>query len=473
MRPLRPPAPLLNPVPPSFQSTELGLVEAEIHTALSNLDRWMKPQYTGTSALNWPAGSSVQPDPLGVVLIMGAWNYPMQLTFAPLVGAIAGGNCVMIKPGAYAPVCSHTISRLVQKYLDPDCFRVAEGDRLVTSALLEQRFDKICFTGSGFVGKLVLAAAAKHLTPCMLELGGKSPAIVDRSADLDHAAGRLVWGTFVNSGQTCVRPDFCLVHDAVADKFLQLLKTKLLAFYGRDAQLTEWFGRCINPAAAKRLAGLIDSCKAHVYHGGRVDLADRYIEPTILDYGRDLRAFSASEAMQDEIFGPILPCARYTDLEDVLRLIKELPTGKPLALYAFTRDDRVTHAIRTRTTSGALGINDCLMHLANHDLPFGGVGASGMGAYHGRRSFLAFSHEKAVLQKYAAVDQLPGLKQLLDARFPPYTPTKKAIIQLFSLPAVEAAVNIHRHPAFNPLLLCVVAWYVAAAVGIRVSVSWD
>jgi aldehyde dehydrogenase (NAD+) len=204
----------------------------------------------------------------------------------------------MIKPGAYSPVCSHTISRLVQKYLDPDCFRVAEGDRSVTSALLEQRFDKICFTGSGFVGKLVLAAAAKHLTPCMLELGGKSPAIVDRSADLDHAASRLAWGTFVNAGQTCVRPDFCLVHDDVADKFLHLLKTKLLSFYGRDAQQTEWFGRCINAAAAKRLAGLVEACKGNIYHGGRVDLADRFVEPTILDYGRDLRAFSASEAMQ-------------------------------------------------------------------------------------------------------------------------------------------------------------------------------
>jgi hypothetical protein len=183
-------------------------------------------------------------------------------------------------------------------------------------------------------------------------------------------------------------------------------------------------------------------------------------------------AHSPPPPPQDEIFGPILPCARYTDLEDALSLIKALPTGKPLALYAFSRDRRVAHAIRTRTTSGALGINDCLMHLANHDLPFGGVGASGMGAYHGHRSFLAFTHEKAVLQKYATIDQLPGLKQLLGARFPPYTPTKKAIVKLFSHPTVEAAVNIHRHPAFLPLLLCVVAWYVAAALKIKVSVSW-
>lgn len=205
---------------------------------------------------------------------------------------------MVLKPGAYAPVCSHTISRLVQKYLDPECIKVAEGDRTVTAALLEQRFDKICFTGSGFVGKLVLSAAAKHLTPCLLELGGKSPAIIDRSADLEHASRRLVWGTFTNAGQTCVRPDFCLIHADVADEFLKLTKKAIIEFYGQDPQQTEWFGRLINGAATKRVAGLVDACKSRIYCGGHVDLDNKYVEPTILDYGSDLRTFMASEAMQ-------------------------------------------------------------------------------------------------------------------------------------------------------------------------------
>ena len=234
-----------------------------------------------------------------------------------MVGAIAAGNCVMVKPGSYAPACSHAIARLVHAYLDQSCVRVAEGDRAVTTALLDERFDKICFTGSGYVGKLILEKAAKHLTPCLLELGGKSPCVVDASANLQHAAERLVWGTFLNAGQTCVRPDFLLVHAAVAEQFLPMLKRTIGAFYGADAQASEWYGRVINDKAWCRLDEMLRAAPPKVvYHGGRTDRADLFIEPTILDYGADAQAFLASEAMADEIFGPILPTLRYTDLEE-------------------------------------------------------------------------------------------------------------------------------------------------------------
>lgn len=448
-------------------ATELGVVLSEIDTAIAHLDEWMAPQYTDSSALNIPCWSYTQADPLGVVLVMGAWNYPIQLSLAPMVGAIAAGNCVLCKPGSYAPACSHTISRLVHKYLDRACIRVAEGDRAVTAALLDERFDKICFTGSGFVGKLVLEKAAKHLTPCILELGGKSPCLVDRSADLQHAAERLVWGTFLNSGQTCVRPDFLLVHEAVAERFLALLVETIKVFYSPDAQATEWYGRLINDKAWARLDGIVRAAQAasRVYFGGRSDRGDRFLEPTILDYGSDRAAFLASEAMADELFGPVLPVLRFGALGEALSICRALPTGKPLALYCYASDQGVVREVTRHTTSGGLCINDNLMHLVNHDLPFGGVGASGMGSYHGRRSFAAFSHEKAVLEKSAALDQSFLLRPLLRARFPPYTPFKQTLIWLFGTRASEILVNLHRRRLVGYLLLLVVAY----KMGLRVS----
>jgi acyl-CoA reductase-like NAD-dependent aldehyde dehydrogenase len=447
-------------------ATELGLVLSEIDTALAHLDEWMAPSYTANSALNIPCWSSTQADPLGVVLVLGAWNYPMQLTLAPMVGAIAAGNCIMLKPGSYSPACSHTLSRLVQRYLDPECVKVAEGDRAVTNALLDQRFDKICFTGSGYVGQLVLEKAAKHLTPCILELGGKSPCIVDQSAHLQHAAERLVWGTFLNSGQTCVRPDFLLVHEKVADAFLKLLKKTIEGFYTANPQSTEWYGRVINEKAWSRLDRIVKNCpKQYVYHGGSSDSGDKYIEPTILDYGTDRKAFLASEAMADEIFGPILPCLRYSSLDDALQIAKGLPTGKPLALYCYARDQAVISQVKRRTTSGGLCINDNLMHLCNHELPFGGVGASGMGSYHGKRSFLAFSHEKAVLEKSPMLDQSFLLRPLLAARFPPYKPYKQTLIWLFGMRLSELAVNLHRSRLFV-FLLVLLAGY---KMGLRIT----
>jgi len=376
----------------------------------------------------------------------------------------------MIKPGSYAPASSHAISRLVQKYLDGECIKVAEGGRKVTGQLLEERYDKICFTGSGFVGKIVLEAAAKHLTPCILELGGKSPCIVDQSAHLGHAAKRLVWASFINGGQTCVRPDFLMVHEKVADEFFSLVKAAIRDFYGSDPQQTEWFGRCINASAFHRLEALVKGAASDgkVCFGGRVDASDKYIEPTLLDYGSDLDAFKQCGAMADEIFGPVMPAVRFSSVEQVVTFTKELRTGKPLALYCYARDARFVDKIKRRTTSGGLCINDSIMHLVNHELPFGGVGASGMGSYHGKRSFLAFTHEKAVLEKSPSFDETFVLRPLLAARFPPYTPFKQALVRLFSMRLADHAVNVHRTWAFWWLLGALACY----AMGIRIAITW-
>eukprot|EP00756_Hemistasia_phaeocysticola_P031040 Hpha_TRINITY_DN16327_c0_g1::TRINITY_DN16327_c0_g1_i3::g.59555::m.59555/K00128/ALDH; aldehyde dehydrogenase (NAD+) len=451
--------------------TEISLVEAECEEALAHLDEWNKPQSTRTSALNWPGGSKTVRDPLGVVLVMGAWNYPTQLTLAPVVGALAGGNCVVIRPGSYAVETSHAICRLVDRYMDKEAVRVAEGDRHMTTKILEQKFDTIFFTGSGFVGKLVAQAAAKHLTPTVLELGGKSPTIIDKSADLQHAAERVAWATFLNSGQTCVRPDFCLVHESVADKFIAIMKKTVRQFYGDDAQKTEYFGRIINDRAFERLDKLVQGAKDKIAFGGATDAADRFVAPTLFDYGSDLTVFSQSALMQDEIFGPLFPLARFSQMEDVIQLIRNLPTGKPLACYCYARDQTVIKAITERTTSGGLCINDSVMHLANHELPFGGVGESGMGAYHGRRSFNAFTHEKAVLVKYPALDNLPVLKTLLAARFPPYTPFKQTAVKMFGTRFMEAAVNLPLG-AFRKFLIQLVVFLVVLRVfGYKVSIE--
>jgi acyl-CoA reductase-like NAD-dependent aldehyde dehydrogenase len=367
---------------------------------------------------------------------------------------------------------SHALAKAITKHFDQDCIRAVEGNREMTSALLAETFETIFFTGSAFVGKIVAEAAARNLRPCVLELGGKSPTIVDRSANLEHAVMRLVWGTFVNGGQTCVRPDFCMVHEDVAEEFFRLCKHYVRQFYGEDPQKTEWFGRCINDGAFKRLQGLLQdsTSKAKVVCGGASDAADRFIAPTVLDFGKDIAAFAKSPVMEDEIFGPLLPCVRYTELESVITFIRGLNTGKPLALYCFATDADVISQVKTRTTSGGLVINDCLMHLANHELPFGGVGNSGMGAYHGIRSFNAFTHEKAVLQKSPWLDQSILFKPLLAARFPPYTPIKAALVKTFSLHWVSKAVN-YPVPIFRFVCKALLLYGLFRALGFDMTIS--
>jgi len=379
------------------------------------------------------------------------------------------GNCVAIKPASYAPSQSHALAKLVGKYLDKDAVTVFEGDRHVTDAMLKLRFDMIFFTGSGYVGRIIAKAAAEHLTPVVLELGGKSPCIVDKSADLDVAASRLVWGAFLNSGQTCIRPDHVLVHADVADAFIAKCKAKIAEFYSADPQKTEFFGRIINAAAVERLAGLVEASKGKIAHGGRVDKADKYVEPTLIDYGADLAAFDAAPTMQDEIFGPLLPIGRWRDLEqDVIQRVRRLPTGKPLALYLFASDKRVIEAVKLRTTSGGCAINDALVHIIEPTIGFGGVGQSGMGSYHGKRSFEAFSHERAIVEKSNAVDGLPVLAQVLAVRFPPYTPLKMAVVRSLTNPNVARLLKFLESRAFQRVVLLVLGASLAKMLGFRV-----
>lgn len=448
-------------------ATEIGVIKSELAHALDHLDEWMKPTKAQNSALNIPCWATTQRDPLGVVLIMGAWNYPMQLTLAPLVGAIAGGNCVVIKPGSYAVASSNALARVIKRYMDPECIRVIEGNRSITSALLEQRFELIFFTGSGYVGRIVAKAAAEHLTPCVLELGGKSPCIVDRSADIEHTVQRLVWATFVNGGQTCVRPDFCMVHEDIAMEFFAQMQKTVREFYGTDPKQTEFFGRLINSSAYKRLSALVNENKDRLVIGGDMDESERYIAPSVFDFGSDMEAFSSSGLMQDELFGPLLPCYRYKNLEEVITFTKNLITGKPLALYAYGSNSHFINQIKTRTTSGGLCINDSVMHLVNHDLPFGGVGSSGMGSYHGERSFNCFTHEKAVLEKSQVLDQSILFKPLLQARFPPYNSYKKTLVRFFSEPIIEKIVNFPI-PALRALFKLLILLAVARVLGFKV-----
>ena len=455
----------------AFESwaTELSLCESEAMHAIAHLKSWMASTPTASSALNIPCWSYTRRDPLGVALVMGAWNYPAQLTLLPVVGAIAGGNCCVIKPGSYAVETSHAVCALVAEYMDPDAIVAVEGNRDVTSALLALKFDTIFFTGSGYVGKIIARAAAEHLTPCVLELGGKSPTIVDKSANLGHAARRIVWGTFVNSGQTCVRPDFLMVHESVAAALFEEIQRAIVQFYGDDPQQTEWFGRVINKKAFDRLKGLLDESREHLVVGGATDASERFISPAVFDLGRvDDDAFAKSGLMADEIFGPLLPAARFSTIDEAIGVVKRLPTGKPLALYLYASDAGVIESVKTRTTSGALVINDNLMHLANHELPFGGVGDSGMGAYHGVRSFNAFTHEKAVLEKVAWIDESFLLKPLLDARFPPYTSLKMGLVRAFSLPIATKLFNLPARVA-RIALKALLAYVVLRILGFRIT----
>lgn len=449
--------------------TEIDLVLQEARHAQAHLSEWMVPHAASISPLNQPGKGETVSDPLGVVLIMGAWNYPVQLTLAPVVGAIAAGNCVVIKPGSYAPHTSHAIAKLVVAYLDRDAVLVCEGDRTMNDALLKQKFNMMFFTGSGFVGRMVARAAAENLCPVVLELGGKSPCVVDKSADLDVASDRLVWGTFLNSGQTCIRPDHCLVHADVADEFIEACKRKVIKFYGAEPQKTEWFGRIINDKAYDRLAQLVVDSKAKIVHGGRCDKSAKFIEPTLFDFGTDLNAFDQSTLMGDEIFGPLLPIARFRDLEqDVVQRVRRLPTGKPLALYVFATEPRVIDELTRRTTSGGMCVNDTLMHVANHDLPFGGVGESGQRSYHGHRSFQVFSHEKAVLTKWTQIDALPIVKDVLRVRFPPYTPAKQTVVRLLGNPSVLSFMEALERPAVQRVMLLLALWLGFRRLGLRI-----
>jgi aldehyde dehydrogenase (NAD+) len=393
--------------------TEIGIVVSEIDFMLSHLESWMKPEHVPTPLFNQLGSSHIRRDPFGLTLVIGAWNYPIQLLLAPLAGSICGGNAAIIKPSELSANTAHLISRLVPKYLDNDLIAVVEGAVPETTALLDKKFDLIFFTGSIPVGKIVMSKAAANLTPVVLELGGKSPAIVLDDADIKITCRRLIWGKFMNAGQTCVAPDYVLAHPKIKQLLIEELKSALKELYGENVKENKDYCRIINERNFSRLVALLEG--ARILHGGNSDKASLFIEPTIVSATRD------DATMQEEIFGPILPIVEIESLESAIEFVVDRP--KPLALYIFSEDSRAIEKVLNRTSSGGVSINDVIMHMAGATLPFGGVGASGMGNYHGKSSFTTFTHEKGVYQKSTLFD--------IRLRYAPYTAGKLRLMKRF------------------------------------------
>jgi aldehyde dehydrogenase (NAD+) len=400
--------------PTEAWATDVGIVISEVEHALHHLRRWTRPERVRTPLASQPGRSRVVREPLGVVLVIAPWNYPVQLALSPLIGAIAAGNCAVVKPSEVAPATSAALARLVPEYLDPECIAVVEGGIPETQALLEQRWDHILYTGNGRVGRIVMEAAAKHLTPVTLELGGKSPVIVDSDANVEVAARRIAWGKFLNAGQTCIAPDYVLVSRDVADTFVEQVGRAVSEFYGDDPKASPDYARIVNDSHFDRLVGLLADGSAAV--GGESDKAQRYVAPTVL---RDVNP--DSPVMQDEIFGPVLPVIPVADVDEAIDFVNE--RDKPLALYVFSKSSDAQRRVLERTSSGGVAVNATMFHVTVPGLPFGGVGASGTGAYHGKASFDTFSHRKSVLRKPARPDP--------DLAYPPYTRRKEKLLRRF------------------------------------------
>lgn len=392
--------------------TEIATVAAEAAYCRRRLRRWTRVRRVHTPMIAQPGRSWLHPEPLGVVLIIGAWNYPLQLTLSALAAAIAAGNCVVVKPSELAPGTSALIARRLPEFLDRDCFRVVEGGREETAALLELPFDHILYTGSARVGRLVMAAAAKHLTPVTLELGGKSPCVVLPDANLEVAARRIAWGKFTNAGQTCIAPDYILTDEATEAQLLPLLETAIRDMFGDDPSASTSYGRIVNAQHFERLTRLLGSGRLTL--GGQHNAADRYLAPTVLT-----QVPADSPAMQEEIFGPVLPIVRMPNESDALEFIRG--RDKPLAAYLFTNSHAAEQRFLESVSAGSVCINDTMMFMVAHDLPFGGVGASGMGAYSGEHGFRTFSHMKAVMKRAWWPD--------VALRYAPYTEKKWRLLR--------------------------------------------
>ena len=371
-------------------ATELGIIYAEISHHLKHLNDWSHKKYVATNLANIPGSSYIISEPLGNTLIIGAWNYPYLLSLHPTVSAMAAGNTVMIKPSELTKHTSKVLADLINQNFPSEYLHVIEGGVKETTELLQHKFDKIFYTGSATVGKIVMRAAAEHLCPVTLELGGKSPAIITKSASIKMTAKRIAWGKFINAGQTCVCPDYILVDKSIKSEFIGHLQKEIEKIHGPDPQKSEGFIRIINQRHFKRLLALIDKNK--VIYGGQTNEADLYISPTIMDH-----VSWEDPVMQEEIFGPILPILEYEKLEDAIAQIKN--NEKPLALYLFSRKKKTRDRIFSELSFGGGALNDTIMQLSNPKLPFGGVGLSGMGNYHGEYGFKCFSHEKSIIQK--------------------------------------------------------------------------
>lgn len=388
-------------------ATEFGIVLEELNYTIKHLKTWMQATKVKTQMAQFPAKCFTYPEPYGVTLIISPWNYPFQLSMAPLIGAIAAGNTVVLKPSNKSSNTSKVLTKLLEENFPKELISVVNGGRAANTSLLEQKFDYIFFTGSVPVGKIVMEAASKNLTPVTLELGGKSPCIVDETADLKLTAKRIVWGKFLNAGQTCVAPDYLYVHKSVKNELIKHLKRYIIKFYGKKPKESNDYPRIIDGKAFERLIGYLNC--GNIAIGGDIDQDELYIEPTILD-----NITFEDKVMKDEIFGPILPVLEFESLNEVIATVNERP--KPLALYFFSNDEKNISRILQRTTSGGACINETIIHVASLYLPFGGVGESGMGKYHGASSFETFSHIKSVVKKDFSID--------VPLRYPPFSSSK-------------------------------------------------
>ncbi len=393
---------------------ETGLVLSELSYMERHLEKFARTRRVKTPLSQFSAESLVMPEPLGVALIMSPWNYPFLLALEPVIGAIAAGCCAVVKPSAYAPATSRVIRELVESCYPEKYIAVVEGGRAENAALLEQKFDAIFFTGSAAVGRLVMEKAARHLTPVTLELGGKSPCIVDETADLPAAAKRLAFGKFLNAGQTCVAPDYALVHESVRDELIRLVCQSICEFFGPNPLACADYGRIVNEKHYARLMGLLSS--GRVVCGGTGDPDTLQIAPTVLT-----DVSPESPIMNEEIFGPILPVLTYQTIEEAVSFVKARP--KPLALYLFTTDADTEKRVLRGCSFGGGCVNDTVIHLATSEMAFGGVGESGMGSYHGRHSFDTFTHYKSVMRRGGGVD--------LPVRYHPYTKEKMRLAKQF------------------------------------------
>lgn len=407
---------------------ELNLIRNSVAHAIRNLPTYMAPQTASLPLMTKPLYSAqTQYEPLGVSLIIGAWNYPYQLTLVPLIGAVASGNCAIVKPSELTEHTAKLMADLWPKYFDESQIALVNGAVKETTDLLNQRFDHIFYTGSTQVGKIVYQAAAKHMTPCTLECGGKSPVFVDTSADLNITAKRIMWGRMTNCGQTCVAPDYVLCTKEVQDKLVEHMRQHLLDFYGEEPKDSDSFSRIVNGRHFERIAALIDQTKVVI--GGKTDPVDDYVSPTVM-----ANVTGDDKVMQEEIFGPILPIVCVKDKEEAIEFINS--RDKPLALYVFTSDASVGDAFRQWTSSGTMAINEVLMQICFEGLPFGGVGPSGLGAYHGHYSIDCFSHKRSVLKAGFVGESLSYF------RYPPGDAGKLKMATMATLTESKRGCNI-------------------------------
>ncbi|HIH96379.1 MAG TPA: aldehyde dehydrogenase [Thermoplasmata archaeon] len=384
--------------------TEIGLALNEISYAIKHLSSWAKPKKVRKPLIFPFSKSLVIHEPYGVVLIIAPWNYPLHLTMLPLVGAIAAGNCVAIKPSEMSPNTSKVIHDMIEEYFEDSYIACFQGNAEVAQQLLDQEFDFIFFTGGTSIGRIVMKAAAEHLTPLTLELGGKSPCIVDKNIDVEKTASRIVWGKFINAGQTCIAPDYLLAYGEIKESLVNALKRKILKFYGSDPKQSKDYCRIINKKHFDRLSAYLN--EGDVVFGGETDSEELYISPTLIE-----NVPIKAKVMREEIFGPIIPIVEYSKISEAISFVNSLP--KPLATYIFSNDKKIQQKIIRETSSGGVCINDTMIQLYPKELPFGGVGDSGFGRYHGKISFESFSNKRSIMRQSVLFD--------LKSRYPPFS----------------------------------------------------